>query len=143
VRNKKNETSGSFCIFSVLLLGSIGFIATDLYLPSLPSIVHAFSTTKAYVQMTLSFYLFSFGISQIFYGPLSDKIGRKKVILIGFSITILGSLICLFSPAIEVLIAGRFIEGMGVGAGATIMRTILRDVYVGDELARKGSWGLY
>lgn len=136
----ENKLIGRFFIFPVLLLGSIGFIATDLYLPSLPSIVQAFSTTKAHVQLTLSFYLFSFGISQIFYGPLSDKIGRKKVILIGLGITIVGSLICLFSPTIEVLIAGRFVEGIGVGAGATIMRTVLRDVYVGDELARKGSY---
>lgn len=141
MRNKyENEKIGRFFIFSVLLLGSIGFIATDLYLPSLPFIVHAFSTTKAHVQMTLSFYLFSFGISQMFYGPLSDKIGRKKVVLIGLGITILGSIVCLFSPTIEILIAGRFIEGIGVGAGATIMRTVLRDVYVGDELARKGSY---
>lgn len=141
MRNRPaNDSIGRFFIFSVLLLGSIGFVATDLYVPSLPSIVETLSTTKAYVQMTLAFYLFSFGTSQIFYGPLSDKIGRKKVILIGLGITIVGSLVCFFSPTIEVLIAGRFIEGMGVGAGTTIMRTVLRDVYVGDELARKGSY---
>jgi len=136
----KNAPIGRFFILVILMLGSIGFVATDLYLPSLSSIVKDFSTTKAYVQLTLSFYLLFFGVSQFFYGPLSDKVGRKKIVLYGLSLTIVGSIVCVFSPNVGVLIVGRSIEGFGVGAGATMMRAILRDLYVGDELAKKGSY---
>ncbi|NGX48079.1 MAG: Multidrug resistance protein D [Chlamydiae bacterium] len=136
----KNAPIGRLFILVILMFGSIGFVATDLYLPSLPSIVTGFSTTKAYVQLTLSFYLLFFGVSQFFYGPLSEKVGRKKVVLYGLSLTIVGSIVCIFSPNIGVLIVGRSIEGLGVGAGATMMRVILRDLYIGDELAKKGSY---
>jgi len=131
---------GKFFIFALLMLGSIGYVATDLYLPSLPSIVLGFSTSKASVQLTLSFYLLSFGASQLFYGPFSEKVGRKKVALYGLCLTMIGSIICIFSPNIGTLIGGRFIEGLGVGAGGAVMRAILRDVYRGDELARKGAY---
>lgn len=136
----KSISTGRFFIFAILILGSIGFVATDLYLPSLPSIMVGFSTTKGLVQLTLSFYLFSFAASQLFYGPFSEKVGRKRVVLYGLLLTMVGSIVCIFSPNIGILIVGRCIEGIGVGAGASVMRAILRDVYVGDELARKGSY---
>ncbi len=137
---QRNIKIGRFFIYAVLLLGGVGFVATDLYLPSMPSIVREFSTNKASVHFTLSFYLLSFGSSQLFYGPFSDKVGRKKAVLYGLLVTIIGSIVCIFSPNVSTLIGGRFIEGLGVGAGAAVMRAILRDAYAGDELARKGAY---
>lgn len=124
----------------ILIIGSLGFVATNLYLPSLPSIVRALETSQSQVQLTLSFYLFSFGASQLIYGPLSDQVGRKQVVLSGILITVFGTLVCFFAPWIEVLVAGRFVEGVGVGACAVGTRAILRDVYSGDTLAQKGSY---
>lgn len=125
---------------ALLLLASIGFIATDVYLPSLPFIVEELSTTKELVQLTLAAYLLSFGISQIYYGPLSEKIGRKKTVLYGLIFMMVGSVICIFSPNIYTLILGRFLEGMGIGAGSAVFRAILRDTYHGDDLSQKGSY---
>lgn len=74
------------------------------------------------------------------FGPLSDKIGRKKVVVYGLIIMIFGSVICAVSPNITLLISGRFIEGFGVGAASAVFRAVLRDVYKGDELSQKGSY---
>lgn len=125
---------------ALLVLSSIGFIATDVYLPSLPSIVQELSATKGTVQLTLSFYLLSFGGSQIFFGPLSERIGRKKVTLLGLFFMLLGSAVCSLSPNISTLIVGRFMEGLGVGAASSVFRAILRDVYFGDTLSQRGSY---
>ena len=124
----------------LLLLSSIGFIATDIYLPSLPFIVRDFAITKTLVQLTLASYLLSFGLSQLYYGALSEKIGRKKTVGYGLFLMLIGSITCIFSPSITFLIIGRFIEGAGLGATASIFKAILRDVYKGDDLSQKGSY---
>lgn len=132
--------SEKLLILAVLILGGAGPVATGLYLPSLPSILEDFETTQAIVQLTLSSYLISFGASQLFYGPLSDQIGRKRVVLFGLFLAILGCLVSIFSWNISVLVAGRFIQGLGFGSGMAVMRAILRDAYQGDRLAKNGSY---
>jgi len=76
----------------------------------------------------------------LFYGPLSDGIGRKPPLLVGLVITTLGSLICLTAPTITILIFGRFIQGIGAGAGASLWRSIFRDRFKGELLAKYGSY---
>ena len=124
---------------TVLILSSIGMVATDIYLPSLPFIQRDLSTTKILTRLTLSFYLFSFSISQLVFGPLSDRLGRRKIAFLGLGISILGSLVCMLSLNIFSLIIGRFIQGLGLGVGPTLARSIRRDVHSGSDLARFGS----
>ncbi len=124
---------------TVLLLSTLGFVATDIYLPSFPSIQGTFSTTKSAVQLSLSLFLLSLSFSQLIYGPLSDQLGRKKIALSGLAFSLLGTLLCLFSWSISSLIVGRFLQGFGMGAGNALARAIQRDVYSGDGLAHFGS----
>lgn len=124
----------------VLLIAIIGPIATDLYLPSLPFIMKEFGATQNEVQLTLTSYLLSFALSQSYYGPLSEKIGRKKTILYGLILMLIGSIFCIFSKDIFSLTIGRFIEGMGVGSSAAVFRAILRDAYSGNDLSQRGSY---
>jgi MFS transporter, DHA1 family, 2-module integral membrane pump EmrD len=126
--------------FTVLLLSSIGLVVTDVYLPSLPFIEADLATTKSIARLSLSFYLLSFSLSQLYYGPLSDRIGRRKVAFLGLWISMLGSILCLFSFSISFLILGRFIQGLGLGAGSTLARSIRRDVHSGNDLAHFGSY---
>ena len=79
-------------------------------------------------------------LSQLFYGPLSDGIGRKSPLLIGLFIMGCGSTICLLAPSIEWLIFGRFLQGLGVGAGASLWRPIFRDSFEGADLAKYGGY---
>ena len=123
---------------TILFLGTIGFFATDLYLPSFPSIQTALHTLKIWVQLSLTFFTLGLAVSQILYGPLSDRIG-KKTAQIGLVVSLLGTLLCLFAPNVFSLIVGRTLQGMGLGAGATLFRAILRDSYSGDDLVRFGS----
>lgn len=121
------------------MFATLGLVATDIYLPSFPFIQSTFSTSKSLVQLSLSLYLFSLSLSQIVYGPISDRYGRRNVALISLAIGLAGTVLCLFAPNIFTLIAGRFFQGLGFGAGATLGRAILRDVYSGNELAHFGS----
>ena len=119
----------------LLLLAAIaaGTMASDMYVPSLPSIANKLQVSAIAVKWTLSVYLFGFASLQLVYGPLSDGFGRKPIFLLGFAIGILGSFLCAIATNISLLLVGRLIQGMGVGAGATLGRSIVQDLYQGDS----------
>ena len=92
------------------------------------------------MQMTIAVFMIALTLTQLFWGPFSDKFGRKKTLFIGLIISMLGSLICIFANNIEWLNFGRLIQGIGCGAAAGLFRAILRDMYTGRQLASIGSY---
>ncbi|MDF1796857.1 MAG: multidrug effflux MFS transporter [Coxiellaceae bacterium] len=113
----------------IVVMGTIGVIANDIFSPAMPSIPMALVTNKSLVQLTVSCYMFAFCIAQLFYGPLSDRFGRRRMVMIGFSIAWLGTLICYMSTHIALLMVGRAVQGLGMSAGVVIYRAMMRDVY--------------
>lgn len=131
----------SFSILLIILLvGTLTQISTDMYIPSLPAIAHHFHTPIGASQLTMSLFIFGVALSGLFYGYLSEVIGRRLTLLIGIAIAIAGALICLFASSIHMLQVGRFIQGCGLGATSALWRSIFRDTYAGDELAKMGSY---
>jgi Bcr/CflA subfamily drug resistance transporter len=120
----------------VLACAALGQLATNLYLPSLPDITTAFNTTYNTTQLSITWYMFGYCLSQFIYGPLSDAYGRKIFLLTGMSLFAIASVICIFSTSIYMLIIGRCLQGFGVGAGVTLSISILRDVFMGEKLAK-------
>ncbi len=118
------------------LISAIGPFAIDMYLPALPSIGANLAASPSAVQMSLMGFFITLGVSQLFYGPLSDIIGRKPPIYFGLGIFILGSIGCALAPTIEVLIAFRILEAVGACAGMVIPRAIVRDLHTGAEATR-------
>jgi DHA1 family bicyclomycin/chloramphenicol resistance-like MFS transporter len=110
-------------------LVALGPISTDLYLPSLPSLVSVFQTDVAAVQLTLSVFLAGFACGQLIYGPLSDRFGRKPVMLGGLLTYLAASLACALANSIEALIAARFVQALGACAGPVLGRAVVRDVF--------------
>ncbi len=117
-------------------LVAFGAISTDLYLPSLPAIARAFASDTAEVQLTLSVFLAGFAASQVVYGPLSDRYGRRPVLIAGLGLYVGASLACMAAPDIGFLIAARFLQALGACAGVVLGRAVVRDVY-GRERAAK------
>ena len=116
-------------VILLTMLTALGAITTDLYLPALPAIQEYFHTDVSTVQLTLSVYMVVFGLCQIFYGPLSDRFGRKPIILIGTLIYLFGSVVCVLSSEIEILITGRILQAIGGCAGVILARSMVRDIY--------------
>ena len=125
------------------LLTAVGPMSVDLYLPSLPEIGRVFGASVPQAQLTLSGYLFCFAMGQIVYGPISDHIGRKPVLLAALTLYIAVCLGCAFAASIETLIALRCLQALGVAGAPVLARAIVRDLYhgvrAGRELARMGS----
>ncbi|MDB5509625.1 MAG: multidrug transporter [Hyphomicrobiales bacterium] len=116
---------------------ALGPLATDLYLPSLPHIGAELGATPAAVQLTLSAYLIGFSAGQIFYGPISDAVGRKPVLLAAFGIFLVATVACALAGSIETLIGARVAQAFG-GAGPIILaRTVVRDLYEGPRAGRE------
>lgn len=126
-------------ILSIVLLFTFGQIATDLYLPSLVSIHKYFDTSTNMAQFTITIYIISMAITQPLYGIASDGYGRKPMLYIGVVLALIGSIICIFANSIYILIFGRFIQGLGAGAGATVGRAIIRDLYTSHDLIKASS----
>lgn len=112
----------------------------DLYVPSLPAIAHDLSTSGDMAQLTISFYLLGYGISHLLYGVFSDRFGRRRVLLFGLSIGVLGSLLTVIAHTIEWLLFARLVQGLGYSVGAVIARAILRDAFSGTLLAKVSSY---
>jgi len=131
-------TPGSFALTLLLsMLTGLGPLSVDMYLASLPSIGRLLNAPTSQVQLTISAYLIGFAIAQIFHGPLSDRHGRRPVLLISLGIYLLATLACALAFSIETLIAARFLQAVG-GSGASVLaRAVVRDMYEGRRIGRE------
>lgn len=127
-----------FKLFFALLiaLGTMGQIASDLYLPSLPHLISDFNTSNSLGQISVALYMAGFTSAQLIYGLLSDGVGRRKSLLAGLLIFITGSLFCSLATSIYVFIFSRLLQGLGSGAAVVLSRAILRDVFSHGQLAK-------
>lgn len=124
----------------IFFVGCSAQIASDIYAPSLPSIASSLHTSITQAQFSMAIYMLGLAFSQLFYGPLSEGLGRKIPLMIGLSILMLGNVISLFSATISSLIIGRLIQGCGAGACSALWRSIFRDQFEGAELAKYGAY---
>jgi DHA1 family bicyclomycin/chloramphenicol resistance-like MFS transporter len=123
----------------ILLLGTLtafGALTIDLYLPTLPVIARDFAVSPAAVQLTFTAFFVGMALGQLFYGPLSDRVGRRPAILLGCVVYVVASLLCALAPTIEWLVAGRFAQALGCCAGMVVARAVVRDRYDHRDSAR-------
>ncbi len=124
-----------------LLLG-LQPITTDLYLPSLPALTEGFGATLPQAQLTLSALLLAFGLSQLVWGPLSDRYGRRPILVWGLGAYVLASVVSTLAPSMTLLIVARILQGAAMGAAVMCARAIVRDLYRPVDGARVMSKGL-
>lgn len=124
-----------------LLLG-LQPVTTDLYLPALPGLTEGFGGSMAQAQLTLTALLMAFGLSQLIWGPLSDRFGRRPVLLWGMAAYVLASVGNVLAPSMEWLIVWRLVQGIAMGAGVMCARAIVRDLYTPAQGARVMSQAL-
>ncbi|MEM9244017.1 MAG: MFS transporter [Pseudomonadota bacterium] len=113
---------------------------TDIYIPSLPAMSIHFHVTKALVQLTVPAYIIAMSIAQLIAGPVSDALGRKKLLLIAVISQIIAVLLILFSPSIYWILCARFIQGMGAAMMIVSARAVVSDIFSGPELKKKISY---
>ena len=123
-------------IILLAAVSALGPVGMQILLPALPVIKQKFYVTNDVAQLTLSLSMLAIAIGTLVYGPLSDKFGRKRVMLVGIVITIFGSIVCFVADSIMLLISGRFIQAFGGAVGLVLARAIVRDVYGPEEAAR-------
>lgn len=129
-------------VFILALLMGIQPVTTDLYLPALPAIAEGFGATMAQAQFTLSALLLAFGVSQLIWGPLSDRLGRKPILLAGLGLYALAGVGCAWANSIELLVSWRIVQGLAMGAVVMCGRALVRDLYAPTDGARVMSKGL-
>ncbi|MCP4185113.1 MAG: multidrug effflux MFS transporter [Hyphomicrobiales bacterium] len=120
-------------IFTLVMMVALSALSMNIFLPSLPSISEHFDEDKNIVQLTITLYLFATAFLQPILGPLSDYYGRRPIVLFGLIGFIVGTVICIFAPNIEILLIGRMVQATSA-AGMVISRAIIRDM-VGLEKA--------
>ncbi|ANN35544.1 Bcr/CflA family drug resistance efflux transporter [[Bacillus thuringiensis] serovar konkukian] len=126
-------------LWIILVLGtltSIGPLAIDLYLPSLPKITDDLQTSTSLTQLTLTAFLLGLALGQLFVGSISDIYGRRKPLIIALIILVVSSLLCAVAPSIWSLILLRFLQGASGSAGIVISRAMVRDMYSGSEMTK-------
>jgi DHA1 family bicyclomycin/chloramphenicol resistance-like MFS transporter len=111
-------------------------LSTDLYLASLPGMATNFGVSPAAVQQTLSLFVFGFGTAQLVSGPLSDRYGRRPVLIGGLALYLVSGLACALTPSLDWLIAARFVQAIGCCTAVVVARAIVRDAYAPAEGAR-------
>ena len=134
---QENSAKVSFILVVFLgMLTAITPLATDLYLPALPIMPGELNTTASNIQMTIGVMTFGVAFGQLFGGPISDTMGRKVPLIIGNLLCVISSIICAFAPNIEILLLGRFLQGLTGSVGVVIAKAIARDFASGQELTK-------
>ena len=118
------------------LLTAIGPLCTDFYLPALPDITQQLNASGTQTQLSLTAALIGLGLGQLFFGPLSDRIGRKKPLALSLLLFIFSSAMCAATYDIHMLIGWRFLQGFAGAGGSVLSRSIARDKYQGTQLTQ-------
>lgn len=134
-------TPTTLVVLLALLLG-LQPVTTDLYLPALPALTEGFGASMGQAQRTLTALLLAFGVSQLVWGPLSDRYGRRPVLLVGLAAYVLAALGAALAPSMVLLIVWRAVQGAAMGAAVMCARAVVRDLYEPVEGARVMSQGL-
>ncbi|PQQ24900.1 multidrug efflux MFS transporter EmrD [Photorhabdus hindustanensis] len=121
-------------LLTLIALAAVGQMTQTIYVPVIADIAKDFNVSTGSVQRVMAAYLFSYGLSQLFYGPLSDQIGRRPVILAGMIIFLFATVCALFSPNLDVLVVASALQGLGTGVAGVMARTMPRDLYTGTAL---------
>jgi DHA1 family bicyclomycin/chloramphenicol resistance-like MFS transporter len=138
----RSEMAPATVVLVLSLLLGIQPVTTDLYLPALPSLTEGFGAPVSSAQLTLTTLLLAFGTSQLLWGPLSDRYGRRPVLLAGLAAYTLASIGCVLAPSMALLIVWRTVQGAAMGAAVMCGRAIVRDLYQPETGARVMSRGL-
>ncbi len=117
-------------------LAALGTLSTNILLPSLPSLAASFAIPTAATGSLMSSFFATFALGQLFVGPLSDRFGRRSIVLGGLVTFIVGSVICAMASTLDIVILGRVIQAIGVSAASVLSRAIARDLFSGNELGR-------
>lgn len=124
-----------FVVF-IAFLGAFIPLSTDAYLPALPRMVESLNTTTSMVNLTLVFFFIFYAAGTLFWGPLSDKYGRKPVLLIGLCIYTAASILCVFSSNVYMLIVCRIFQSIGCGSATAVSTAVVKDNYSGQRRVR-------
>ncbi len=117
-------------------LSAFGPLSIDMYLPALPALRRDLGTGASQAQLTLSACLLGLAVGQLVAGPLSDRLGRRRPLLVGLAAYVLASLLCAAAPSVAALVVLRFVQGCAGAAGIVIARAMVRDLHAGDAAAR-------
>ncbi|HJG89730.1 multidrug effflux MFS transporter [Barnesiella viscericola] len=132
----KGKNSALFLFILLGALTAFGPFVTDMYLPSLPSMVGYFDTQASMVQLGLTSSMIGLALGQLFFGPLSDRYGRRSPLLAAMLLFIVSTVCCIFSSTIESFIFFRLIQGVAGAGGIVVSRSIATDLFTGRELAK-------
>ena len=114
----------------------VGALSIDMFLPSLPTITAELGAGAAPAQLTVTLFLAGLAVSQLVWGPLSDRLGRRRVLLTGLALYTLAGATCAFVPGIRTLILARIVQAFGAGSGPVVARAVVRDLYEPERAAR-------
>lgn len=136
MQNEQVKPNFEFVALMASLM-SIVALAIDAILPAMADIGVAIkSLDPVQNQLLVTMIFLGLGVGQLFFGPLSDSLGRKPIVYFGFTIFLVASIICLLAPNLEVMLVGRILQGIGLSAPRTISISIIRDTYRGDYMAK-------
>jgi len=123
----------ALCLASIALIGPLSI---HIYLPMIPAVKADLALSDALAQLTFSVSMLGLSVSTLFWGALSDRRGRRPVVLAGLSLFLAGGVICALAPNVETLVLGRLVQAVGAGSGAAIVRTIARDAYGPERMVK-------
>ena len=132
----QKTNSKAFLVILLGVLSAFGPFVVDLYLPSLPQLAQFFDTMASMTQLTLTTAMIGLAVGQLLLGPMSDKFGRKKPLIISLLIYIISTILLIFSPNIETMIVLRAVQGLSSAGSVVISRAVATDLYLGREMTR-------
>jgi len=133
--NKNGETSAALTILLGILI-ALSALGTDMYVPALPDVAGSYAAPVSAAQLTITTYFLGLALGQLVWGPLSDRYGRRPVLLAALALMLVVTAASPFMPSIGALAAARFVQGLGMSGGVVVARSIVRDLHTQEKAAR-------